>query len=81
MTIAVSRLREQLKNDGQLHKRVYLYTYGFARPEGQRALRTFSIVLLQLILSLGYGYRVLETVIKRSVVVSRFMDRISTRKV
>jgi DCN1-like protein 1/2 len=32
-------LREQFKIDDELHKRVYLFTYMFARPEGQRALR------------------------------------------
>ena len=40
MTSTVNELREQFKIDDQLHKRVYLFTYAFARPEGQRALRT-----------------------------------------
>jgi hypothetical protein len=39
MMSRVDMLREQFKVDDQLHKRVYLYAYAFARPEGQRALR------------------------------------------
>jgi hypothetical protein len=38
MSSTVNELREQFKIDDQLHRRVYLYTYSFARPEGQRAL-------------------------------------------
>jgi hypothetical protein len=38
MSSTVNELREQFKIDDQLHRRVYLYTYAFARPEGQRAL-------------------------------------------
>jgi len=33
-----NELREQAKIDDEFHKRVYLFTYAFARPEGQRAL-------------------------------------------
>ena len=40
MTSTVAQLREQLKIDDHFHKRVYLFTYAFARPEGQRALRS-----------------------------------------
>lgn len=36
----VGHLRGQFKVDDQFHKRVYLFTYAFAKPEGQRALRT-----------------------------------------
>lgn len=43
MTSVISQLREQLKIDDQFHKRVYLFTYAFARPEGQRALRIYFI--------------------------------------
>ena len=39
MTSKVAQLREQFKIDDQFHKRVYLFTYAFARPEGQRSLR------------------------------------------
>ena len=39
MMNTVNELREQSKIDDRLHKQVYLYTYAFARPEGQRALR------------------------------------------
>lgn len=39
----VNELREQAKIDNEFHKRVYLFTYAFARPEGQRALRMFLI--------------------------------------
>ena len=39
MTLKTGMLREQFKIDDKLHKRVYLFTYTFARPEGQRALR------------------------------------------
>jgi len=39
MMNTVNELREQFKIDDRLHKQVYLYTYAFARPEGQRALR------------------------------------------
>ena len=39
MTSKVTQLREQFKIDDQFHKRVYLFTYAFARPEGQRSLR------------------------------------------
>ena len=51
MTMRVGELREQFKIDDQFHKRVYLFTYAFARPEGQRALRTspfsaFSVGLM-----------------------------------
>ena len=41
MSATVSQLREQLQIDDMFHKRVYLFTYAFARPEGQRALRTY----------------------------------------
>jgi hypothetical protein len=40
MTSAVAQLRERFQIDEQFHKRVYLFTYAFARPEGQRALRS-----------------------------------------
>jgi DCN1-like protein 1/2 len=40
MAFKVAQLREQFKIDDQFHKRVYLFTYAFARPEGQRSLRT-----------------------------------------
>lgn len=40
MISTISQLREQFKIDDKFHKRVYLFTYAFARPEGQRALRT-----------------------------------------
>jgi len=43
MTTTTGHLRGQFKIDDQFHKRVYLFTYAFARPEGQRALRTFSL--------------------------------------
>jgi hypothetical protein len=42
----VKELREQAKIDDDFHKRVYLFTYAFARPEGQRALRMFLILVL-----------------------------------
>lgn len=38
MMNTIDELREQFKIDDRLHKQVYLYTYAFARPEGQRAL-------------------------------------------
>ena len=40
MASTVAQLREQFKIDDHFHKRVYLFTYAFARPEGQRALRS-----------------------------------------
>ena len=39
MRDAVAKLRQQLMTDNQFHKKVYVYTYAFARPEGQRSLR------------------------------------------
>jgi len=43
MMTTLSHLRGQFKIDDQFHKRVYLFTYAFAKPEGQRALRTFPL--------------------------------------
>ena len=43
MTATVQGLREQFRIDDQLHKSVYLFTYAFARPEGQRALRIVTM--------------------------------------
>jgi len=40
MMATVKELREQFAIDDRLHKQVYLYTYAFARPAGQRALRS-----------------------------------------
>jgi hypothetical protein len=40
MTTMTGQLRGQFKIDDEFHKRVYLFTYAFAKPEGQRALRT-----------------------------------------
>jgi hypothetical protein len=55
MTMVVDQLREQLKIDNQLHKRVYIFTYAFARPEGQRALRIL-LFSVDTDCSTGYGY-------------------------
>ena len=52
MALKVNELRERFKIDDQLHKRVYLYTYAFARPEGQRALRK---TMDDVDFSVGYG--------------------------
>jgi len=49
MASYVSQWREQMKIDDDFHKRVYLYTYAFARPEGQRGLRTFPLYSLSVL--------------------------------
>jgi hypothetical protein len=43
MMNTVNELREQFKIDHRLRKQVYLFTYAFARPEGQRALRIVTM--------------------------------------
>jgi DCN1-like protein 1/2 len=48
-------LREQYEDDEVIHKRVYLFTYAFAKPEGQRALRSERGLRGGLIIALEYA--------------------------
>jgi DCN1-like protein 1/2 len=49
MALAVAQLREQLITDNLFHKKVYLFTYAFARIEGQRSLRTYPPTITPLL--------------------------------
>jgi len=56
MTTTTGQLRGQFIDD-QFHKRVYLFTYAFAKPEGQRALPLdMAIEFWKLLLKDRYVY-------------------------